>query len=244
LSGKALTVTPHLRNHPDFPLRLFTKCHACGTPLTGSSTSKVKKKYPYYRCRNKQCKAVNTPKQHVERAFVELLDSLKPKPEFCALFREVVSDVWRGKQGDAQQQQATLSRNIKDMRLRQDRLEKTYIFDEKISKETYERQGDKLSEEIALSEMALHQAKIEELDIDAVLGFAEHVLQDAARLWVSAELNIKQRLQRVLFPEGVTFDGERFGTSATCSMFSSSAVCETEKASLASPTGFEPVLPP
>ena len=123
------------------------------------------------------------------------------------------------------------------MRLRQDRLEKTYIFDGKISKETYERQGDKLSEEIALVEMALHQAKIEELDIDAVLGFAEHVLQDAARLWVSAELNVKQRLQRVLFPEGVTLMAERFGTSATCSMFSSSAVSETEKASLASPHG-------
>lgn len=36
LDGRRLSVTPHARNHPDFPLRRFVRCHACETPLTGS----------------------------------------------------------------------------------------------------------------------------------------------------------------------------------------------------------------
>jgi site-specific DNA recombinase len=36
LDGRPLTVTPHLRNNPDFPLRRFATCADCGTPITGS----------------------------------------------------------------------------------------------------------------------------------------------------------------------------------------------------------------
>ena len=92
--------------------------------------------------------------------------------------------------------------------------------------------------------MAVHEARIDELDIEATLSFAEHVLHDAARLWINANLEVKQRLQRALFPDGVTFNGKEFGTAATSSIFSLLPVAEAEKATLASPTGFEPVLPP
>jgi hypothetical protein len=50
----------------------------------------------------------------------------------------------------------------------------------------------------------------------------------------------KQRLQQVLFPEGLKFDGERFGTAVTCLAFKQMAECEGENSSLASPPGFEP----
>jgi hypothetical protein len=52
-----------------------------------------------------------------------------------------------------------------------------------------------------------------------VLNFTEHVILNAARLWTEYNFNQKQRLQRVLFPEGVTFSEAGFGTTATCLMF-------------------------
>jgi hypothetical protein len=36
-------------------------------------------------------------------------------------------------------------------------------------------------------------------------------LTNAGRLWMELDLDQKQRLQQVPFPEGVRFDGERFG---------------------------------
>ena len=46
---------------------------------------------------------------------------------------------------------------------------------------------------------------------EGVLGFAEHVLTNAARLWVELGIDGKQDLQQALFPQGLSFDGQGFG---------------------------------
>ena len=43
--------------------------------------------------------------------------------------------------------------------------------------------------------------------IDGVLAFAEHVVTNASRLWIEAELDRKQWFQQALFPEGLSFNG-------------------------------------
>jgi len=58
------------------------------------------------------------------------------------------------------------------------------------------------------------------------------------------QLEQKQRFQRILFPEGLAFDGEGFGTPATCLAFSYLREVSSRKSSLASRTGVEPVSPP
>ena len=54
---------------------------------------------------------------------------------------------------------------------------------------------------------------------EGVLGFAEHVLTNAARLWVELGIDGKQDLQQALFPQGLSFDGQGFGTAVTCLAF-------------------------
>ncbi len=85
---------------------------------------------------------------------------------------------------------------------------------------------------------------LDELDVEGILGFAEHVVTNAAHLWTEASLDQKQRLQQVLFPEGLVFDGERFGTAVTCLAFSDLGDSESVEVEVASPTGFEPVSQP
>ena len=92
--------------------------------------------------------------------------------------------------------------------------------------------------------MDLHAVELEELDVEAVLGFADTILSNPARLWFEAKCEQKQRLQKVFFPQGITFDGENFGTALTGSLFSYLDEIVREKTNLASPTGFEPVLSP
>lgn len=67
--------------------------------------------------------------------------------------------------------------------------------------------------------MELNDAVVEQFDVESALGFAEHVLTNAARLWLELNLDQKQQLQSVLFPEGLRFDGEKFGTAVTCLAF-------------------------
>jgi hypothetical protein len=45
---------------------------------------------------------------------------------------------------------------------------------------------------------------------ERILNFAERVLPRASDLWIQASLEQRQRLQRLFFPEGVTFSGKSF----------------------------------
>ena len=68
--------------------------------------------------------------------------------------------------------------------------------------------------------MELEQAKLEEIDVEDLLDFAEHVLNNAAHLWLDASPKLKRRLQTVIFPEGPRFRDGRLRTATTCLAFS------------------------
>ena len=72
-------------------------------------------------------------------------------------------------------------------------------------------------------------------------AFAERVLPRAADLWVQASLHQRQRLQRLFFPEGIAFDGNRFNRAAsTAPFFKYLAPNESAEESLVNREGIEP----
>lgn len=103
---------------------------------------------------------------------------------------------------------------------------------------------DKLKEELVLAEMEERDAKLEACDIEGVLAFAEHVVCNAARLWMEFSTDQKQRLQTVLFPQGATFSNKGFGTAVTSPLFNLLQQKEESKSRMATLRGFEPLLPP
>lgn len=212
MAGKRPTVTPHVRNRPDFPLRSFVKCGHCSRPLTASWSKGRTQRYPYYHCTNRKCNGLTVRKEVLENAFIEHLTAMQPKPEYLRLFNEIVVDVWRNKRADAVNQLAAINRQLDDLKQRKDKLDEVFIFKAAIDQATYERQRNKLNEEIASVEISAYEVKTNELDIDAVLNFSQHVLLNAARLWVSFSLDQKQRIQKVIFPKGLTYLPEGFGT--------------------------------
>jgi hypothetical protein len=207
LNGKRASVVPHLRNHPDFPLRHFVKCGSCGKPLTGSWSTGRSKRYANYRCQNRPCKAVSITKADLERRFVQFLERMQPKPQYMKLFTAIVLDVWKEKQAQTFTLNVSLRQHLDDLNQRKDRLDEAFIYEKAIDRETYARQLDKLNEQIMLAEMQERDAKLGAYEVDTFLNFAEHVMLNAARLWVEFSIDQKPRLQKVLFPEGVTFAG-------------------------------------
>ncbi|MEY4636856.1 MAG: hypothetical protein RJA55_2654, partial [Acidobacteriota bacterium] len=111
------------------------------------------------------------------------------------------------------------------------------------------------------AELERSDFRSDELDVEGLLTFAEHVLENlsplwinagiadrrilprASDLWVQASLDHKQRLQQLFFPEGVAYDGKRFNrTAVTIPAFSWLRAVSEEESCVASPTGFEPVF--
>jgi hypothetical protein len=164
---------------------------------------------------------------------------MQPKPEYVKLFSAIVLDVWKEKQAQNLTLSVSLKQRLEDLREKKEKLEEAYIYQKTIDRGTYERQRDKLNEKITLAEMEEHDAKLEDYEIEAVLNFAEHVVLNAARLWTEFSSEQKQRLQKVLFPEGVRFKDGVIKTDATCSFFKVLPEIQGEKSKLATLPGIE-----
>src|SRR6185369_13082699 len=210
LNGGA-AVIPHRRGRPDFPLRGTVICGACGRPLTASwSTGRRGGKYGYYHCpAPARCKATKVRKEEIEEDFLQLLRELRPEREYLALFRAVTLDAWHDDQKDIVDRRAALEAEVRETKRRRDRLVEAYLYEQAISEEVYQDQMARIDEAYTLANMRLHDAQVSEIDIEAVLAFAEHLALKADRIWLAATLEQRQRLQRGLYPDGLKITENR-----------------------------------
>ena len=165
------------------------------------------------------------------------LERLQPDSRYMALFREIVLDVWRERERETMLLRTDIERRVEALRDREDLLESALLYEHKIDGVTYERQRDKLRADLAVAEMELEDARVTELDLEAVLGFAEHLMTNAARFWLEASPEQKIGLQTAFFPEGIPFDGHQIGTAVTCLAFRDFGESETVEEGMASPRG-------
>jgi site-specific DNA recombinase len=241
LDGRYEVTAPRQRSDPDFPLRGFVRCESCGTPLTASWSKGRSEYYAYYHCRG-SCRAVNINKAQLEELFVDELAQLQPTPGFMRLVKDRVLHAWREMKTDAAQRIAEIERKQKAIRAKLDRLDDAFLYERTIDIDTYDRQRDKLREELTLAQMDRHSSELEEMDVEGILAFAERVLPSASNLWVQSSLAQKQRLQQVFFPNGVRFDGKKLvGTGTTLPVFNYLNPISGEKKDLVDQTGVEPV---
>jgi hypothetical protein len=116
------------------------------------------------------------------------------------------------------------------------------LFAQSIDATSYERQRDRLCEELTLAQIDHHAEAVDELDVEGILAFAERILPRASDLWVQASLDYKQRLQQLFFPEGIAYDGNRFNrTAVTAPLFNYLAPDQSAEESLVSPEGIDHV---
>lgn len=233
LDGRAVAITPHVRNHPDFPLRGFVRCGACDRSLTASWSKGRSKKYPYYFCPPAaKCNKSKMAKGALEEQFIVVLETLRPRPEYIQLFHEIVLDVWKERRATATAIGEAKQRRVSELHDKRSRLVDAFL-EKVVSKAAFEAQQERLENDIAIAELEANEAKIDQLDIDAALTFAEYVLTNAARLWREANLDQKQRLQRVLFPKGAVLKDGKVSTAVTCSIYSWLQPADAENARLA-----------
>lgn len=209
LEGRAPTLTQHLRNRPDFPLRGFVRCHSCGRGLTASwSRSKNHvKRYAYYHCRSGPCRLTNISKSKLEGLFAEALEELQPTPGYMRLVTETVLGAWQEHKARIKEEAQQSVRTVSAIQAKLDKLDDAFLFQEKIDSETYERQRDRLRQEMTLAKKAKHSSELDELDVEGILAFAERVLPRASDVWIQASLAQRQHLQKLFFREGILFDG-------------------------------------
>lgn len=243
---RAEIAAPYRRRREEFPLRGLMVCDRCGRTLTGSlSRGKTGRRYPYYHCpAPAKCRHTRVRTDDLERQFLGLLESLRPQAGYLALFREVVLDVWRQKEGSVRARRQSLEARAQEVRRRRDRLDEAYLYEAAVDRDTYDRQRGRLAADLTTAELELSDARLEELDVEAVVEFAVHLATHASTLWLRSSLDQRQRLQQALFPARLRVVKGRVRTPVTSSFYEVLGVATGAGLRLVSPTGLEPVLPP
>ena len=233
------------KQHPEFPLRGFVRCATCDSPLTASnSRGKMGRTYPYYRCWQKTCGAkVKIRAERLEEHLTQFLRRLELAPGMVRLVEAALLDIWSDLRSEAAKEATTVRRRIADLENRKKRYIDAYVVERAIDRETYQREVTAAGEALTLLQLELHDATLEDLDLEAALGFASHILTRTSTLWEAATPDQKRRLQTLICPKGVPVEGKALGTPATALIFRLLNPDQTGKVELVEQKGFEPSTP-
>jgi site-specific DNA recombinase len=232
------------QENPDFPLRRFVVCGACGTPLTAAWSSGNGGRYGYYFCRQKECRVVKLRAEALEEQFVEMLHRLQPTKQYLRFLKDEVLAALDAQRKGAHSARQAAERRVTTVEKRRSRLVEVYVYEQGIDRETYEREMGRVMEELTLAKLERHDAVIEDIDVDGVFFFAFNVLSDAARIWVEMTPDAKRRFEQHLYPDGLAYDPERgFRTATSSFLFRPLELPREAGSGVVEQKGFEPSTP-
>ena len=246
-SGKTPTTVPHVRRRPDFPLRVTLLCEGCGRPLTGGNArGRSGKRFSYYWCRTAGCRKVKSIRvQDIDDQFKKLLERLKANPEFVAKFLPKYEAALRASEEPVKAEIRALEAEIDQKDAQRMKLDRKRHIEESIDEAIYREMRDALVDEIEGLEERLTYISMPQTIREMQWVFSKNLLLDVSTAWERGSVDQRQMFQKVLFPKGikVSSQGKIFEPDTDC-LFSHLENLTSDFINLASPTGFEPVLPP
>jgi len=233
---------PRLVLNPDFPLRRFVTC-PCGGRFTASWHQGRNKKHAYYHCQEKTCahKDKGIQKDVLESKFVELLLTITPREDFLAAFEEIVLDVWRGRKVIFKNDREQYEGDTKKLEVRKERLVQMRMNGE-ISQEEFANHKNSIDNQITGIKISQNESRTDELDMEAVVTYGTQFIRNVAKQWQEMNIKQRQRLQKLVLPEGITYDktAGSYGTAVLSPVFSLNRTFTGAKSELVAGAGLAP----
>ncbi len=242
----------------EIPLKRFIKCESCGQYLRGYQAYKNKKYY--YKCNTLGCNS-NKRADDLHDTFLQLMGqySIHPNTDIAFLIKKEMIAVYHQMTEETEQNRADQSQQIKKINSQLDRLEERFIMEE-IDKEMFGKYKQKfLAERVQIEqEMAKSTNRVSNLDkcIETAIQFSTKL----ASMWTLGGYETKQKLQYLLFPEGIVYNKKNdqcrtlrvnavFGYILALSSLSGKKITgnisdDEDVSRLVARTGIEPVIPP
>lgn len=243
----------HQKEIETIPLKVFMKCPDCAQGYTGYIVKK--KNLWYYKCRTKGCCA-NKNAAKVNSQFEAFLEKYQIREEYLPHLIDVILDSIEGMNEGNRERQKELTLALNEVQKKIDTIEEKYFLEGEMSKDTYEKFVSKLSKEKEEILSSFSNCSTSSSNLET---FIENIVTFSSKLalgWTSSPIRVKENLQKLVFPEGITYDvkNEAFRTEKVNYLFAVNAslnsVSEDDineqggiKATLSSLvgwTGFEP----
>ena len=229
----------------DFPLRGFVLCNDCQKPLTACwSTSKTKKKHPYYLCPTKGCVSYRKSirRDVLEGDFAEVVRALQPSDGLFSLVKAMFKDVWTQRMAQAEnmlqglkREAAQVDKQIENLLDRIVETENPRII------AAYEKRLSKLeTDKLVLAEKQQNGVKPAH-SFDDLFELATNFLANPWKLWESGQLTLKRTVLRLAFSERIAYCRNKgLRTPKTTLPFKVLEGFHMGKCEMAGGEGFEP----
>lgn len=211
----------YLRHNPDFPLRRFVLCGECMGPMTAAwSKSHTGTRYAYYYCKNKECELYSKmiKKTDLENEFMEYLSKVKPTKEFVRRFNKRFLKKYKEREIEIRGEYLRKMDTVKELE-----EELSWVVKQgrkgMLPERVVQDQATELDQKITLAKEELNENHAEEMDIKGLLAYGESFIRTLERNWFDAQNEIKIRLQRIIFPEGVIYKDSQFSNLKLCPVF-------------------------
>lgn len=190
------------KENENVPLRRFVACAKCGTMWTGYIV-KAKGLY-YYKCNKKGCKC-NLSAANMHDEFLKLLTkyevaskNIEPLKKQLMLTFEQMNQSLFEKKNEAEKHKKELSVKI-------DKAEEKFIEGD-IDRESFQKYRLKIEGQLAEISKEEQKLSIPLSNQEKFINFSLEMCQNLSRTWTSSDLTKKQRLQKVIFPDGLAYD--------------------------------------
>jgi len=151
----------------------------------------------------------------------DLLGCIIPSRQTARRIRDTILSAYRERQVRTHEETRVLDAEIGELERKVFSLHESYVVEQRLTDpDLYQRMLTKYKAELAEKRIAREELEQECTDISKLLDYAFGVLLDARTLWLEADPDQRQRLQRAIFPQGVEYSpASGFGTPATSCQF-------------------------
>lgn len=230
----------------DAPLKGIMRCGLCGGLMTSESAKNGQRKmYLYYRC-HYGCKP-KEPRIAVAKAhqfFSDTIRTLRMPAAHLESIRTRIEGTHAERTREAEKAAAEVQQALAGVTARISKL-LDLLLDGMIAQTDYDlkhvellREKNRLEGESKPCASGADASLLQDLDT------ARGMLLNFPRLWGTLDLQGQLKLGRLIFPEGLHFDGKNFRTPVTHCIFNGLQSKKAGKSKMASPTRFELVSPP
>jgi site-specific DNA recombinase len=242
LEGKNNKPAVYTKLRSDFPLRGTLYCQY-GHRMTASSPRGNGGVYPKYHCPTCRKKGTSYDRDDTEKRFVEYASGIQYSPPLhdalSTAIELALGQRRKSSSGKVKQLKSRLA-ELEDMEMQIGEKNLKGIYSDVYTQKLLRKNAKDVSEIIE----QLGEIKTYSTEHEDVIQFGLSALSNVGSVWLQVkDVYVKDRFQKWLFPAGLEFDGEKFGTTVLPLCLSIKNDLSEEKSLLVTPRRVELLLP-
>ena len=203
LNDNPIVGVPKISRHDEVPLKIFAKDELSGKPFTGYIT----KGNWYYKTKD-TATPVNISSKHLNSLFVTLLSKYEFKQSCKTKFETILTKELKNRLSERAKDSALVKKKIAEKKSLLEKVELKFISDQ-ISEELYKKHTKQIRSEIEVLTKEIDSSSISSSNLEKTVQNCLSIAQNISQTWVSAEYEKKQRLQSMVFPEGILYNKQK-----------------------------------